>query len=316
MQSVPWPSTLGLKGETVRSLILLAMGALVGMGAEGCMAMDGAVVSHRSSRDGGGNDPGNDSTPDSLDASSPPDGGAPPERDASVPTDGSSGGPNACKDLSLLLRFDGHSMTSAQGQAPTGAQAGNFAGAKFGDGAVIGSSLVDYAATFRGATVVSPQQGTISGWIKSGWLGACPQMVFWGLDSNGVFTYCENDGQPVPNDWWFGFGLETADHKSMVVSATLARSAWDSYGFNHVVATWSASPKPHMLFAINGQMVDVTVPWSPPSATAAVFEFGDTQNATTALVDDVAVWTRELSKAEIDQVHTAGKSIGDVCGLP
>jgi Concanavalin A-like lectin/glucanases superfamily len=213
-----------------------------------------------------------------------------------------------CNGLTSLFRFDG-TTTSAQGAASTGETGIQYVPGKFGQALAATTTQVDYDA--KGGAAVSANGGTVSMWIDALWDVPCDQehAFFW-LDNTGIYTDCEAPGV-------VGLYLDIDQNTSVysLITPASVESAW-STGWNHLVATWSTSP-PSMTITLNGAVGSATTePWSPPDPSPAAFHIGSTYFATLANLDDVAIWTRPLSPAEIQTVFLAGASVGDVCKLP
>src|SRR5262245_45016650 len=104
----------------MRPFVSVAIRIVCGAFASGCNAMAGATVPIDADADadaarGPDAQEVGRSIPDSLDASSPVDAGEPLPRDSAVEPSEAS----VCSQLTLLLRFDRGSLSSAQGHAPT-----------------------------------------------------------------------------------------------------------------------------------------------------------------------------------------------------
>ena len=210
-------------------------------------------------------------------------------------------GTGLCSGLAMVMRFDGV-LTTAQGQQPSSAPSVSYTDAVYGKAVVLANAPVAYAGNH-----LSIQAGTISMWIAGSWDAVndpCPGIEFWSFDGD-PYTYCSNDSS---NDW-YGFGVDSANQY-----AELYNSAPWQNGFNHVVASWSQSP-PRLTFTVNGTTVENTASWTHAAITTFLLS-GATNPIPAIAVDDVAIWTRQLSPTEIAAVQSAGKSIADVCSLP
>jgi hypothetical protein len=238
-----------------------------------------------------------------FDALPPDDAALPPLLDAG-PVDAAAG---LCTGLTMLLRLDG-TTTSAQGTAPVSATGVSFGAGKFGQGLVGGNTQVDYPA--QAGALASSQQGTVSMWIDSQqWELPCQKPhPFFGVDDTGVYMDCEPVG-------YLGVyvDLTPTSGVSAVIPPASGTPVW-STGYNHLVATWSATDG--LTITLNGAVGQTTrTPYTPPDAVATVFHLLASNAPALATVDDVAVWTRPLTIGEIQTIYSAGVSVGDVCKL-
>ncbi len=238
-----------------------------------------------------------------FDAADPGDGAPQPLADAGV-VDANAG---LCDGLTMLLRLDG-TTASAQGALPKSSTGVQFAAGKFGQALLANTTQVDYDP--KGGAVVSPREGTVSMWIDSQWELPCNKPhPFFGVDDTGVYMDCEPPG-------YLGVYVDTSPSTSVYAAIAPASGAtvW-SKGWNHLVATWSTSP-PSLTITLNGTVGQQTnAPWNPPDPVPTVFHLANSAYPAAANVDDVAVWTRPLSAAEIQTIYLAGASVGDVCKL-
>ncbi len=214
-----------------------------------------------------------------------------------------------CDQLTMLLRFDG-TTNSSQGQAAASATGVGFAAGKFGQALnANGRVQVDYSAN-AGATV-SSTRGTVAMWLNTQWSIPCnANHLFCGIDDTGLYMDCEPPG-------YLGVYVDQPPSSSVGPNLPPASSqpVWVKGGWNHLVATWSLSP-PLITITLNGSLVQQSVlPFTVPNPVAAVFHVASSGTPTLALIDDVAVWTRPLSAAEIHTVYLSTTSMGDVCSL-
>jgi len=296
-------------------VVALIVGALAW--AIGCNALSGVddlVPVEYSSHDGGRDvtaprdapppPPPPDGHVHDFDAALGGDSALQPLPDAGV-VDANAG---LCEGLTMLLRLDG-TTTSAQGAIPLAATGVQFVPGKFGQALIASTTQVDYDS--KAGTIASPSRGTVSMWIDSQWELPCDATrTFFGVDDNGVYMECEKPG-------YLGLWVDIDPDTSVAAEITPASgvSVW-SNGWNHLVATWSSSP-PSLTITLNGAVGQATTaPWTPPDTVPTVFHLLDSDFPALANIDDVALWTRPLSPAEIQTIFLAGTSVGDVCKLP
>ena len=213
-----------------------------------------------------------------------------------------------CTGLTLLARFDG-TTTTAQGAASKSQTGVKFGSGKFGQSlAATGATQVDYDA--KQGAVASSSEGTASMWIKSEWTFPCNNPhPFFGLDDTGVYTDCEPPGYLGV---YVDFSAKTGIGAS--IPPVSGQATWTT-SWNHLVATWSQG-SPALTITLNGAAgQSTTATWTPPDAVANVIHVASSGTSPGALLDDVAVWTRPLSPAEIQTIYLAGVSVGDVCKL-
>jgi hypothetical protein len=213
-----------------------------------------------------------------------------------------------CVGLTLLARFDG-TTTTAQGDAPKQHTGVQFAAGKFGQAlAATGATQVDYDA--KQGTVASSSEGTASMWIKSDWGFPCNNPhLFFGIDDTGVYTDCEPPGYLGV---YVDFSAKTGIGAS--IPPVSGQATWTT-SWNHLVATWSRGA-PALTITLNGAVgQSTTATWTPPDAIANIIHVSSSGTSPGATLDDVAVWTRPLSAAEIQTIYLAGTSVGDVCKL-
>lgn len=91
--------------------------------------------------------------------------------------------------------------------------------------------------------------------------------------------------------------------------------------WNHIVETWSRS-SPTITFTLNGATGDASVTrretdagWTPQFPNVAYIRISSNATPDDAAYDDVALWGRPLSLAEIEAVYGANAPLGDLCGL-
>jgi hypothetical protein len=297
---------------------------VVAAAVAGCNLITGVDQLERVDGLGGGSGPGADGS----DIGPLPDAGHFSDahvhdlQDASVPFDaagtpfdagsGGDAGATVCQGLTALWRFDGK-VVSSQGDTPTNGGNPNYGQGKFGQGMSLSNSqFLRYAAARSGTPFVLPTEGTISVWMSSSsWSYPCHNNHgFIGLDDgNSIYTDCEPDGV-------LGVWLDLSATTYVGASLVSQNGEWTN-GYNHLVATWSQSP-PSMAIVLNASVSNsTTAAWTPPSPNVQTFVLSGAPQAPMGVyLDDLAVWTRPLTNAEIATIHGAGKSIGDVCALP
>jgi hypothetical protein len=244
-------------------------------------------------------------------------------QDASVPLDatptpfdaggGADAGATVCQGLTTLWRFE-NKATSSQGDAPSNNPSINYGTGKFGSALQLPNSNQDleYNAQRGGTPIVLAAQGTVSMWIKNvngQWTYPCHQdHLFFGLDQDGIYTGCGDPGV-------LGLWLDTSQTTSVGASLVAQNGEWTS-GYNHLVATWSQSPA-SMGVVFNAIITNTTTTsWTPPRPSITTFYLSAPNAPMSVFLDDVAIWNRPLTNAEIATIYGVGKSIGDVCGLP
>jgi hypothetical protein len=222
-------------------------------------------------------------------------------------------GATVCQGLTTLWRFDGKAASS-QGDAPKNSPNIDYGAGKFSWGLSLPNSdqYLEYNAQ-RGATsIVLPTQGTVSMWIKNAdghWTYPChDNHAFFAFDYDGMWMDCEDTGL-------LGLWLETGSNTRIGAALVAQNGRWTN-DYNHLVATWSQSP-PSMGIVLNASVTNMTTDWTtPPHSSVTTFLLSYPNAPMNVFLDDVAIWDRPLTNAEIATVYGAGKSIGDVCGLP
>ena len=251
-------------------------------------------------------------------------------RDAALDgaTGDASGRPAFCEGLSLYLPFDG-TTTAAQGDTPAQAVTPTFASGLFGQAIDLqGTTMLFYAAAPKGGAVrYAADEGTVLFWFRPRWAfpGTAdrtfvrPKEVFASAGAGGPelsLTVSANAGPPL-----LAFDVPTvASAGAPVASIT---PYWKDLGWNHLAGTWTRAAAPTLTFTLNGASnapavtrQETATPWAPPDPVVYV-RLGSATNPIDGLMDDVAIWTRVLSLAEIQAVHDAGlkgQSIGAACG--
>jgi hypothetical protein len=224
---------------------------------------------------------------------------------------GIDAGASVCQGLTTLWRFDGK-PTSSQNDAPKNSPNFSYGQGKFGQAMTVPNNQhVEYNAQ-RGATpIVLPTQGTVSLWVKtSTWNYPCQTMehTFFSLDSDGVFSDCYPTGE-------LGVWIQTGPNSGVGASIVAQNGQWTN-GYNHIVATWSQSP-PSMSYVFNATITNTTTDaWTSPHPAVTTFYLSYPDEPIGSYLDDVAIWNRPITNAEIAAIYGAGKSIGDLCGLP
>jgi hypothetical protein len=238
----------------------------------------------------------------------PDDGGASEGASPLFDAGGADAGTTFC-DFTTLWRFDGKTESS-QGDNPVNNPSLGYGGGKYGQAIQIpNTSHLEYSGQRSGKAIVLPNQGTVSMWIKAGWSYPCDGVhTFFALDSDSLYMDCEKPGA-------LGLWLDLPNMTYVGASVSGLNGAWTT-DYNHMVATWSQTP-PQMTVVLNANMANTTTTaWTPPHPNVNIFYLSFPTEPAQAALDDVAIWTRAVSNAEIGAIHGAGKSIGDVCGLP
>ncbi|MBS2018563.1 MAG: hypothetical protein JST00_37200 [Deltaproteobacteria bacterium] len=258
------------------------------------------------------------------------DGGPPGDGGADARTDGpTTDAPSYCAGLSFYVRFDGNT-TASSGDTPADTVAPSYGPGKFGNGyAFAPAGVVPYDAVLDAAPMTKrwdPTRGTVALWFRGSWafpgtLGRSFARVLDRLDTAGItgFVMRIDEASNPPH-----FGVEIGPVRAGAPTASLT-TWWRVADWNHLVGTWEAGGSPSLSFTLNGGGPDggatrftTSAPWTA-SSPVEYFRFGSNNSPNDGVMDDVAVWSRTLSAAEIGAVYTAGmagKSLGELCKLP
>jgi len=225
-------------------------------------------------------------------------------------SDTSASAATLCAALSMVIPFDGTGV-SAQGDAPTVIGVpGAFVPGKFGQALAFTDAAAELDYDARSGARVSATEGTLSMWIDSStWELPCTkEHDFFSVD-DGVYMDCEPTGiLGVYVD------MTSGDTVTAAIPSATGKGAWTA-GYNHLVATWSASA-PGFRILLNGKATSSTMSdWAPPRAIAKTLYLGADGFGPAAALDDVAVWKRALSPDEIAAIYAAGRPVAEICGI-
>jgi hypothetical protein len=194
---------------------------------------------------------------------------------------------------------------------PSATNAISFVAGKHGQGVTFGSGgYIDIPHS----SAMAPQRFTIDAWVKP--QGPGPNNDFWG-------SVIVQKGLPIPTGhsnvsvslWWsasqqkfiFGFGDNTTDR----IDSTSTFPAGQWY---HVAATYDGSTfKLYVNGVLEGTMArtkvivyDASIPWTIGS-TAAPFRTLGAPRTFNGVIDEVEIFNRALSQAEIQAIYKPGK---------
>jgi hypothetical protein len=254
-------------------------------------------------------------------------------RDAGEPDDArdaateAAARPTFCAGLSLYLPFDGNT-TAAQGDVPAQAVTAKFGAGLFGQALDFESDAsLFYTAAPKGKAVrYLADEGTVLFWFRPRWAfpGTAdrtfvrPKQVFASTGAGGPELSLTVSVAPQL------LAFDVPNTASAGAPAAAITPAWKELGWNHLAGTWTRTATPTLTFTLNGASngmaaarQETTTPWTPPDPVVYV-RFGSATNPIDGLMDDVGIWTRVLSLAEIQAIHAAaleGRSIASACGL-
>ena len=240
--------------------------------------------------------------------------------------------PSFCTGLVLYAPLENNYATSqGAGPAPPLPSTATFAPGKFGGGAALNgvNGALYYANGMSPLGVPYPkEEGTIALWFKPLWT--------WPSAVDRVFAKPVSDTTNNNNTAGPSFRLESAApsmigfiNPNAVDAGTVRASSpvlaatpyWNATGFNHMVGTWKHTA-PTLTFTLNGATgdpsithIEITDAWDN-AATVNFTRISSDVVPPDGVFDDVAMWSRALSLAEIKDLYGANRSIGDVCHLP
>ena len=266
------------------------------------------------------NDAGAESGPGPRDASS--DGAA--ILDGAEPDAGPR--PTYCQGITLYLRFD-NSTKAAQGDLPATPIAETYASGKFKGAFDFNSQkTVVYAGEPKiGMKRYDINVGTLSLWFKPRWSLASntatrtfmrPQDAADAATGSAPNLRLDGNAKTL--------GVEGPTNVEATAPIPTLLSSWKELDWNHLVGTWQRTGAPETLsFTLNGGggdagpgRISANNAWTPP--IAGTFMRLNSTSDIDGLVDDVTVWSRALTKAEVTALYgdgMTGRSVGDACGL-
>jgi len=236
--------------------------------------------------------------------------------------------PSFCQGIVMYARFDG-TLTTAQGIAPESPPVTTFVPGRFGSGALLTGANGALFYVEGDAGVPYPRnEGTIAMWLKPQWtFPSTVDRVVWKpvADRTGNPNSCGphmRTNVVAPGFFGSSNSEPVAIGGSEDVGGTFAELTpfWKT-DWNHVVETWSRS-SPTITFTLNGATGDASVTrretdagWTPQFPNVAYVRLSSNATPDDAAYDDVALWNRPLSLAEIEAVYGANTPLGDLCGL-
>jgi len=198
---------------------------------------------------------------------------------------------------------------------PSGTNAISFVPGKVGQGVTFGpGGYIDIPHT----TALANQQFTIDAWVKPNGapLGPASNNDFWGgvIVQKGLMPPTGYTDVPISLAWSaqqqkfvFVFGNQTTER--IVSSSTFPAGQW-----YHVAATYDGQTfKLYVNGALEGQMAstksvayDASIPWTLGSTAAPIRAVGYPRTFN-GVIDEVEIFNRALSAAEIQAVYKPGK---------
>jgi hypothetical protein len=236
--------------------------------------------------------------------------------------------PPFCSGIVMYARFD-NALTTAQGVAPEAPPVTSFVPGRFGTGVLLtAASGPIYYVQGDGGVPYPRSEGTMAMWVKPQWTWPSTlDRVLWKPTADR--TTNANSAGPhmrtvtaAPGFFGSSNSEPTPPGGFIDVGGTPAELApfW-KVDWNHIVETWSQA-SPTITFTLNGATGDPTLThretdagWAPQFPTVAYVRLSSTSFPADSAYDDVALWSRALSLAEIEAVYAADKPLGDLCGL-
>ncbi len=236
--------------------------------------------------------------------------------------------PPFCEGIVMYLRFD-DTLTTSQGINPESPPAAAFVPGHFGSGALLtGNNTALYYVEGDGGVPYPKTEGSALMWLRPQWtFPTNVDRVVWkpvvdrsvntfasgpSIRSRGAapgfFGSTNNEPSgPASEDDVGGTGVELTPY-------------WKS-DWNHLAETWSQS-SPTITFTLNGAEGDPSIThretdagWTPQGPTVAYIRISSNSVPSDAAYDDFALWNRSLSLLEVQAVYSAGRPLGELCGL-
>jgi hypothetical protein len=311
-----WGRRLGIVAVVGAPLVALACNALNGAGdlsvseCDACGEVDG--------QSGRGNDAGIVTGSETGVDARAPDASA----DVVVPR------PSYCSGIVMYARFD-NTLTTAQGVAPEMPSAPAFVPGRFGAAAALTGPMGALYYVEGDAGVPYPaNEGTMAMWVKPQWTWPpTVTRIFWKPVTDRAATGTNESGPymvaQAPATGFFGVSCTAPANGPAVMTggpATESSPYWSNQ-WNHIAETWSRSA-PTLSFTLNGASADPLVThhetdagWTAEHPTVAYVRLASNSFPSDSAYDDVVMWNRSLSLAEIQAVYGAGMPVGDLCGL-
>jgi hypothetical protein len=222
--------------------------------------------------------------------------------------------PSLCSGITLYLPFDG-TLVAKTGQAPEmPVPDAGFIGGKFGSAVDLRTAI---AIFYANGGAYSIETGTLAMWFRPTWTPPCTgtgRALFKPkLDQDGAVP---SAGPQLVCASAFGFYVAQADGGTPGASfPNAAPSSWVQNGWNHVVGTWDRAAG-SIALVVNG--VDATTSadtWTPGESTANHIRLGSDGNPAGSAFDEVVLWNRALTAAELLALEAVSQPIGDLCRL-
>jgi hypothetical protein len=224
--------------------------------------------------------------------------------------------PSFCSGVTFYLPFES-SLVSQEGVAPDAPPAVTYVAGKFGKAVDLsnGNISVFYPTSVSGKSTYSRAAGTVAMWVKPTWTppeNAQHVLFKPKMDKTNAIVCAGPFVENIPA------GLSTAVDlpDSGVAQTQPTTGGWQSGAYNHLVATWNQSAS-SLTLTINGgaAVSSATVSWVPNEATANFLRVGSDGYGSASVFDEVVVWSRELSQAEIAALYASPVAFGPACGL-
>ncbi|MFS8888390.1 LamG domain-containing protein [Synechococcus sp. R55.1] len=208
-------------------------------------------------------------------------------------------------------RMDGNANDSGGSNNPSATNAISFVAGKDGQGVTFSpGSYIEIPHS----SALANQQFTIDAWVKP--QGPGPNNDFWGsvIVQKGLSAPTGYTDVPI-SLWWsaqqqkFGFTFGNMNTDQIVSSSTFPAGQW-----YHVAATYDGST---MKLYVNGNLeaskpftssitYDPSIPWTIGS-TAAPIRAAGYPRTFNGVIDEVEIFNRALSQAEIQAIYKPGK---------
>jgi hypothetical protein len=225
--------------------------------------------------------------------------------------------PSYCTGITFYVPFDGD-RNSRAGQIPSVSDGDSlFITAKYGQGVTFNpDAAFVYGASHAGKAIHRPDVGSVMMWVKPETNNATTRPFFRPQTSS------HESGNAMHELSGPSLALGDSGELGMFFSGAKASAqpqnvvGWSNTAFHLVVGTWNAAQRITFNVVTGSGAGTLTRIDSPgtftPRATSTV-RIGDEGLNTQAIIDEVAIWDRELTTAEITQLFQATASIGNTC---